>query len=374
MTVYMDHAATTPLRRQALDAMLPYFCEEYGNPSAGYSLAGHARKALREARAQLAEGIGCAPEEIFFTCGGTESDNWAIKSVAQAAGRGHIITSKIEHPAVLNTCAELERQGFSITYLPVLGNGRVDPVQVLRAIRQDTILISIMYANNEVGTIQPVAEIAELAAAHGIPFHTDAVQAYGSIPVSVSDGFSMMSVSAHKWGGPKGVGFLYVNRRYRLKSFLHGGGQELGIRSGTENVPGIVGMAAASKLAMEQMRSMDYVIGLRESLWERLNSVVCCERNSPMVDCLPGHLNVSFAGVEAEQLLACLDIHGICVSGGSACSNVSRKPSHVLSAMGMKEDRIKGAIRFTLGQDNTLEQLCYVVDVISEFMERQNRV
>ena len=369
--VYADNAATTKVDPVVLEAMMPYLTDKWGNPSSAYSKGREASSPLTESRAKIASLLGCKPSEIFFTSSGSEADNWAIRGIAKALKEKgkHIITSAIEHAAVLQTCKYLETQGYEVTYLKVDSQGKIDLKKLEDAIRRDTILISIMYANNEVGTIQPVKQIGDIAHAHGILFHTDAVQAYGQIPVSaVMDGFDLLSASAHKFNGPKGVGFLYVKGYQKIDSMLKGGEQELGKRAGTENVPGIVGMAKAAKIAVQEMQErMKKTEQLRELLWagisEKIAHVSC---NSDAEKHLPGILNISFCGREAEQILGYLDRKEIYASGGSACSSHDRKPSHVLQAMGKTEEKIKGAIRFSLGYDNTEEEMAQVIEALNK--------
>lgn len=346
---------------------MPYFQVYYGNAGSSYGLGAESRKALNRARADIAATLQAKPEEIYFTAGGTEADNWAIRGIAEAnkeKGK-HIITSQIEHMAVLQTCRFLETQGYEVTYLKVDSQGKIDLKELENAIRRDTILISIMYANNEVGVIQPVRQIAEIAHEHGVLFHTDAVQAYGQIPVLASmDGFDLLSASAHKFNGPKGIGFLYVKGYQKINSLMKGGGQELGKRAGTENVAGIVGMAKAATMAIREMQErIEKTERLRALLWagvfENISHVSC---NSEAKEHLPGILNISFCGREAEQILGYLDRKEIYASGGSACSSYDRKPSHVLQAMGKSAEQIRGAVRFSLGYDNTEEEMEQVIE------------
>lgn len=379
--IYLDHAATTKLRKEALDAMLPYLTEYYGNAGSSYHLAVESRKAIRRARGEIASVLGAKETEIFFTSGGSESDNWAIKGAAKAlTGKGrHIITSQIEHPAVLNSCRELECSGFEVTYLGTDETGRVSVPDLRRAIRSDTILISIMYANNETGILQPVQEIGKAAREHGILFHSDAVQAYGHIPLSVKEnGIGLLSVSAHKFGGPKGIGFLYKNENVSIKNLIDGGGQEMGQRSGTENTAGIVGLAGASQSAYLQMKKENQrIAGIRNYLCRRLLEEIPGAVLNGMPENgmqngeayrLPGHINISFPGLEAERILIMLDSRGICASGGSACSTGSGKPSHVLAAMGLSAERIRGAVRLTLGVENTKAEMDEAVECMKEIV------
>ncbi len=373
--IYLDNAATTRTAPEAVEAMLPYFTEYYGNAGGIYRLAGESRKALLQARETIAKTLGAQTNEIFFTAGGSESDNWALKAVFEAyrsKGR-HIITSKIEHHAVLHTCAYLEEMGAEVTYLDVDAEGIVDVEQLKRAVRPDTILISVMYANNEVGTIQPVREIGEIAARHGIFFHTDAVQAYGHLPIDVEEcHIDLLSASGHKFHGPKGVGFLYVNQKARIRSLLHGGQQERGRRAGTENLPGIVGMAAAAQLAYEAMeeRNVRETV-LRDYLINRIEqSVPGAVLNGHRRKRLPNNVNISVEGIEGETMLIMLDLAGICASSGSACTSGSTDPSHVLLAMGMSRERARGALRLTLSEENTREELDAVVEELESIAAR----
>ncbi len=373
--IYLDHAATTRTAPEAVEAMLPYLTDYYGNAGGIYTLANDSRKAVSRARQTIAETLGAEPNEIYFTAGGTESDNWAVIAAYEACRHkgNHIITSKIEHHAVLRACEYLEKRGAEVTYLDVDENGIVDPERLDRAIRPDTVLISVMYANNEIGTIQPVREIGEIAAARGILFHTDAVQAYGQMPIRVGeDHIDLLSASAHKFNGPKGIGFLYISRNAKIGSFLHGGQQERGRRAGTENVPAIVGMEAAAQRAcriMEQktakeIQLRDYLIGriLREIPGSRLNG--------HPTQRLAGNINISFPSVEGESVLIMLDMRGICASGGSACTTGAVGPSHVLRAIGLPEELAKGAVRLTLGEENTMEEMDAVADALAEIVDR----
>ena len=373
--IYLDNAATTRTAPEVVEAMLPYFTEYYGNAGSIYGLAGESRKALLRARETIAGTLGAEANEIYFTAGGSESDNWALKAVFEAwqdKGR-HIITSRIEHHAVLHTCEYLEKMGARVTYLDVDSEGLVDPGQLERAIRPDTILISVMTANNEVGTIQPVKEIGEIAAAHGILFHTDAVQAYGHLPLAVQEcHIDLLSASAHKFNGPKGAGFLYVGKRAGIRSFIHGGRQERGRRAGTENVPGIVGMAAAARRAHEHMEERaqkermlrDYLIGRIEA------EIPDVALNGHRIRRLPNNVNFSFAGMEGETMLIMLDMAQICASAGSACTSGAVDPSHVLLAMGLSKERARGSLRLTLSEENTREELDIVVEELARIVAR----
>ncbi len=373
--IYLDNAATTRTAPEVVEAMLPYFTEYYGNAGSIYGLAGESRKALLRARETIAGTLGAEANEIYFTAGGSESDNWALKAVFEAwqdKGR-HIITSRIEHHAVLHTCEYLEKMGARVTYLDVDSEGLVDPGQLERAIRPDTILISVMAANNEVGTIQPVKEIGEIAAAHGILFHTDAVQAYGHLPLAVQEyHIDLLSASAHKFNGPKGAGFLYVGKKAGIRSFIHGGQQERGRRAGTENVPGIVGMAAAARRAHEHMEERaqkermlrDYLIGRIEA------EIPDVALNGHRTRRLPNNVNFSFADMEGETMLIMLDMAQICASAGSACTSGAVDPSHVLLAMGLSKERARGSLRLTLSEENTREELDTVVEELARIVAR----
>ena len=373
--IYLDNAATTRMAPDVVEAMLPYFTEYYGNAGSIYGLAGESRKALLRARETISGTLGAEANEIYFTAGGSESDNWALKAVFEAwqdKGR-HIITSRIEHHAVLHTCEYLEKMGARVTYLDVDSEGLVDPGQLERAIRPDTILISVMAANNEVGTIQPVKEIGEIAAAHGILFHTDAVQAYGHLPLAVQEcHIDLLSASAHKFNGPKGAGFLYVGKKAGIRSFIHGGQQERGRRAGTENVPGIVGMAAAARRAHEHMKEReqkermlrDYLIGRIEA------EIPDVALNGHRTKRLPNNVNFSFADMEGETMLIMLDMAQICASAGSACTSGAVDPSHVLLAMGLSGERARGSLRLTLSEENTREELDTVVEELARIVAR----
>ena len=373
--IYLDNAATTKTAPEVVEAMLPYFSEAYGNPSSIYSLAGESRKAVDQARETIANALGARPEEIYFTAGGTESDNWALKAAAEFYRKkgNHIITTKIEHHAVLHSCQWLEKQGFEVTYLNVDENGVVRLEELKAAIRPTTILISVMYANNEIGTIQPIREIGEIAHEHGILFHTDAVQAFGQLPIQVDDcHIDMLSASGHKLNGPKGIGFLYIRKGVKIRSFIHGGAQERKRRAGTENVPGIVGLGKAVERAVGTMeerteterRLRDYLIDrvLKEIPYARLNG----HRSQR----LPGNANFSFQFIEGESLLIMLDMEGICGSSGSACTSGSLDPSHVLLAIGLPHEIAHGSLRLTLNEEITKEDLDYVVDTLKRIVEK----
>ena len=374
--IYLDNAATTKTAPEVVEAMLPYFSEHYGNPSSIYSLAGESKDAVTKARETIAGILGARTEEIYFTAGGTESDNWAIKAAFEAykAKGNHIITTKIEHHAVLHTCQYLKKErGAKVTYLDVDENGLVKLEELEKAITPETILISVMFANNEIGTIQPVREIGMIAREHGILFHTDAVQAFGQLPIDVDAcRIDMLSSSAHKINGPKGIGFLYIRKGVKIRSFVHGGAQERKRRAGTENVPGIVGYGAAAKLAADTMEERtakerelrDYMIGRIQS------EVECCRLNGDPVKRLPNNVNFSFEFVEGESLLIMLDMEGICASSGSACTSGSLDPSHVLLAIGLPHELAHGSLRLTLSAETTKEEIDYTVDKIKEIVAK----
>ena len=371
----MDHSATTPVAAEVLEAMLPYFSDKFGNASSLHGFGREAREALEESRQKLARLLNADPGEIVFTSGGTESDNLALRGIAyknRNSGR-HIITSQIEHPAILETCRSLEREGFTVTYLPVNREGLIELSELERAIRPDTILISIMHANNEVGTIQPLEEVGRLAADRDIYLHTDAVQTVGKIPVDVEAmGADLLSLSAHKLYGPKGVGALYIRRGTKMQSLSTGGGHERNLRSGTENVAGIVGMARAADLAREEMAAEGHrLVELRDRLADLvLGRVKDAWVNGSMEKRLPGSLNFGFSYVEGESLLLYLDSKGIAVSTGSACSSHKLEPSHVLLALGLKPEECHGSLRITMGRSNSQEQVDYVAECIAEAVER----
>lgn len=371
--LYADNAATTPLSSTALEAMLPYMKELYGNPSTPYSLGRRAKKALETARAGIAGLLGAGAREIFFTSGGSEADNWALKAAAHAMrGRRktHIITSKFEHHAVLHTCAALEKEGFSITYLDVHENGIVLPEEAEAAIQPETGLMSVMFANNEIGTIQPIERLGALCREKGILFHTDAVQAAGHLPINVQkQHIDMLSLSAHKFHGPKGVGVLFCREDVELPSLIDGGAQERGRRAGTENVAGIAGMAAALEESCASMEAdAAYVKSLREQLRKGLLDIPGCRWNGDVLCRLPGNANVSFSGVKGESLLLMLDMRGICVSSGSACTSGAVDPSHVLKAIGLSDDEANGSLRISLDRENTREEIDRLVSAISEIV------
>ena len=373
--IYLDNAATTKTAPEVVEAMLPYFTELYGNASSIYKLGSESKKATIKARETIAQTLGAEPNEIYFTAGGSESDNWALKATFEAyQDKGkHIITSKIEHHAILHTCEYLEKCGAEITYLDVDENGLVDLEQLKKAIRPDTILISIMYANNEIGTIQPIQEIGEIAAEHGILFHTDAVQAYGQLPIRVDElHIDMLSASGHKLNGPKGIGFLYINKKVKIRSFVHGGQQERGRRAGTENVPGIVGLATAAERAfriMEEKTKKE--IELRDYFISRIQKEIpYAKLNGHPTKRLPNNINFSFEFIEGESMLIMLDMKGICGSSGSACTSGSLDPSHVLLAIGLPHEKAHGSLRLTLSEENTKEEMDLVAEELKQIVDR----
>lgn len=373
--IYLDNAATTKTAPEVVEAMLPYFSEHYGNPSSIYSLGTESKKAVSGVRESIAKSLGAATNEIYFTAGGSEADNWAIKATAEAyVQKGkHIITSAIEHHAVLHTCEYLEKRGFEVTYVGVDENGILKLDELEKAIRPDTILISVMFANNEIGTIQPIKEIGRIAKEHGVLFHTDAVQAYGQLPINVDEyQIDMLSASAHKLNGPKGIGFLYIRKGLKTRSFIHGGAQERSRRAGTENVPGIVGLGAASARAFSRMEEKTKKeIELRDYLIRRIEEEVpYCRLNGDRTRRLPNNVNFSFRFVEGESLLIMLDMRGICASSGSACTSGSLDPSHVLLAIGLPHEIAHGSLRLTLSEENTKEELDTTVEAIKEIVAR----
>lgn len=373
--IYLDNAATTRTAPEVVEAMLPYFSEHYGNPSSVYEFASVSKQAVSDSRAVIAKALGASENEIYFTAGGSESDNWAMKAAAEAyrtKGR-HIITTKIEHHAILHTAQYLEKEGYEVTYLDVDENGLVKLDQLKAAIRPDTILISVMFANNEIGTIEPIREIGEIAHEHGILFHTDAVQAFGQIPILVDEyHIDMLSASGHKLNGPKGIGFLYIRKGVKIRSFIHGGAQERKRRAGTENVPGIVGLGKAVERAMTTMEERtSKERELRDYLMSRVMKEVPYTRvNGHRTTRLPNNANFSFQFIEGESLLIMLDMEGICGSSGSACTSGSLDPSHVLLAIGLPHEIAHGSLRLTLGEDTTREDIDYVVEAIKKIVER----
>lgn len=373
--IYLDNAAATKTAPEVVDAMLPYFSEYYGNASTIYSLGAESKKAMDHARQTIADSLGAKPEEIYFTAGGSESDNWALKATAEAyASKGkHIITTKIEHHAILHTCEYLEKRGFEITYLNVDRDGLISLDELKAAIRPDTILISVMFANNEIGTIEPIAEIGEIAKEHGVLFHTDAVQAYAQVPINVDEmHIDMLSASGHKLNGPKGIGFLYIRKGVKIRSFVHGGAQERSRRAGTENIPGIVGLGAAVERAMrimdtktrKEIELRDYLIGRLE------NEIPHCWLNGHRTKRLPNNINFSFLFIEGESMLIMLDMKGICASSGSACTSGSLDPSHVLLAIGLKHEEAHGSLRLTLSEESTKEEMDIVAEEVKKIVQR----
>ena len=373
--VYLDNAATTSTRKEVVDAMLPYFTENFGNPSSVYDFAAKNKKAVDDSRQTIADALNADIRDIYFTAGGSEADNWALIAAAGAyeeKGK-HIITSKIEHHAILHTCDYLEKRGFEITYIDVDENGVLKLDQLKKAIRPDTILISIMFANNEIGTIQPVKEIGAIAKEHGIPFHTDAVQAFGHLPIDVDAmNIDMLSASGHKLHGPKGIGFLYIRKGLKLRSFIHGGGQERKRRAGTENVPGIVGLGKAVSIAASTMNERVHKEEeVRDYLIEKIEKTIpYCRLNGDRTKRLPNNVNFSFQFIEGESLLIMLDMEGICASSGSACTSGSLDPSHVLLAIGLPHEIAHGSLRLTLSEETTLEDVDYVVDKIAGIVDK----
>ena len=374
-TIYMDHSATTYVRREVVEAMAPYHVEHFGNPSSIYSIARESKKAIDTARAQVAKALGAEPDEIYFTSGGSESDNWAIKGVAFANRKkgNHIITSKIEHHAVLHTCEYLEKEGFTITYLPVDQYGMVSPADLEKAITDKTILITIMYANNEIGTIEPVAELGAVARKHKIPFHTDAVQVIGNVAVDVkAQNIDLLSLSAHKFYGPKGTGALYIRKGTKIDNLIHGGGQERRRRAGTENIAGIVGLGKAIELATADIEGHNKKIqALRDRLMSGILAKIPNSRlNGHPEKRLPGNINISFEFIEGESMLLWLDDEGICASTGSACTSGSLEPSHVLLATGLPVEISHGSLRLTLGNVNTDADVNFVLEVLPKVVSK----
>ena len=373
--IYLDNAATTRVRPEVVDAMLPYFTEIYGNASAVYDFGQKAKQALDESRDIIGGSLHTKGQNIYFTAGGSEADNWALKATAEAyrdKGR-HIITTKIEHHAVLHACEYLEKNGFEVTYLDVDAEGCVNPDDVEAAIRPDTILISVMFANNEIGTIEPIQQIGEIAHKHNVIFHTDAVQAYGQIPIDVEQmHIDLLSASGHKLNGPKGIGFLYIREGLKLRSLIHGGAQERKRRAGTENIPGIVGLAKAATIAMDTMEQrMEQETSLRDYLIDRIEQEIpFAKLNGHRTKRLPNNVNFCFRFIEGESMLIMLDMVGICGSSGSACTSGSLDPSHVLLAIGLPHEIAHGSLRLTLGEDTTKEQIDYVVDELSRIVAK----
>ena len=373
--VYLDNAATTQPFPEVLDAMIPYYSRYYGNPSSGYELGEESKRAMSLSRKWIADTLQAAPETIYFTSGGTESDNWALMFAAGISRKrtSHIITTAIEHHAILNTCKNLEKRGVCVTYLPVNRDGLVSPEHVERAIRPDTVLVSVMYANNEIGSIQPISTIAKIAHQRNVLFHTDAVQAYGQIPIRVKEeGIDLLSASGHKFNGPKGTGFLYARKGLHLQPMIHGGGQERKMRSGTENVPGIVGIGRAARCSAEILeKKVRYERKLQKYLIERiLNEIPESTLNGSRTKRLPNNINISIAGINGPAVVALLDLEGICASSASACSAGMQKASHVQLAIGKSEQQAYEAVRFTLGVHNTREELDYTVEVLKQCVKK----
>lgn len=390
--IYLDNAATTKTRPEVVEAMLPYFTEKFGNPSSVYGFASQNKEAVTEAREQIGKALNASAQDVYFTAGGSEADNWALKAAMEAyRDKGnHLITTKIEHHAILHTCEYLEKQGCEVTYLDVDENGVVDLEQLKKAIKPTTVLISVMYANNEIGTVQPIREIGQIAREHGVLFHTDAVQAFGQVPIDVvAENIDMLSASGHKLNGPKGIGFLYIRKGLKLRSFIHGGGQERKRRAGTENVPGIVGFGKAVELAVA---GMDAKIAketeLRDYMIERVLAEIPYVRlNGHRTLRLPNNANFSFQFIEGESLLIMLDMKGICASSGSACTSGSLDPSHVLLAIGLPHEIAHGSLRLTLSEETTKEEIDFTIDQLKaivanlrnmsplyeDFVKKQNR-
>lgn len=373
--VYLDHAATTYVKKEVLDEMMPFFTQSFGNPSSIYKLGQENKRAVDLAKERIAKAIGATPNEIYFTAGGCEADNWVIKGIAFAnMNKGnHIITTAIEHPAIINSCKFLEKHGFEVTFIGVDENGQVRLDELENAIKDNTILISVMFANNEIGTIQPIKEIAEIAKKHNVYFHTDAVQAVGSLRIDVKElGVDMLSMSGHKFYGPKGIGALYIKKGTKIDSLIHGGGQEQGKRAGTENVPAIVGMGKAIELAYENFdETTNRIIELREKLINGvLNNIPHVRLNGHRTKRLPGNTNFSFSFIEGESLLLMLNMKGVSGSSGSACSSGSLDPSHVLLAIGLDHGTAHGSLRLTLGAETTEEDINYVLEILPGIVER----
>lgn len=373
--IYLDNGATTQMAPEVLEAMLPYMTECYGNASSIHSLGTKSKKLVNSTRRKIAAYLDAQPDEIFFTSGGSESDNWAIKAVAHGRRKkgNHIITTRIEHPAVLNTCKALEQEGFRVTYLKVDGEGFVDPEDLKAAMEEETILVSIMYANNEIGTIEPIEQLAAIAHEKGALFHTDAVQAFGKLPISVSrEKIDLLSASAHKMRGPKGIGLLYISSKLDLQPLIHGGGQERGLRSGTENVPAIAGFGKAVELAQQfAQEQAGQERKLRDYLIQKIRmEIPDCRLNGPEDHRLPGNVNFVFDKVEGESVVLMLDMKGICASSGSACSSTGADPSHVMRAIGITENQANGSLRLTLSHENTMEQMDETVKVLKEILQK----
>ncbi len=373
--IYLDNAATTKVKSEVFDAMLPYLKEYYGNPSSVYDLAGFSKKAIANARNKVASALNAKPEEIFFTSCGTESDNWAIKGAAERGskkGKKHIVTAVFEHHAVLHTVDHLKREGFEVTLVPIMSNGLIDPQEVEKAIREDTCIVSIMYANNEIGTIQPIAEIGKICKDKGVLFHTDAVQAVGTVEIDVvKQNIDMLSLSGHKLNAPKGVGALYIKKGVIIEQFIDGGGQERAKRAGTENVAFIVGLGEAIELAVKNLKQKnDHLLMLRERFLDGVLKIDRVHLNGDREKRLPGNANVSFEGIEGESLLLMLNMAGIAASSGSACTSGSLDPSHVLLSIGLPHAIAHGSLRATFGEDNTTEDVDYTIQHITKIVER----
>lgn len=371
--IYLDNAATTKTRPEVVDVMLPYFTEKYGNPSSVYGFASQNKEAVTEAREQIAKALNTQGQDIYFTAGGSEADNWALKAAMEAyKDKGnHLITTKIEHHAILHTCEYLEKNGCEVTYVDVDENGVVNLDQLEKAIRPTTVLISVMYANNEIGTLQPIKEIGQIAKNHGVLFHTDAVQAFGQLPIDVqAENIDMLSASGHKLNGPKGIGFLYIKKGLKLRSLIHGGGQERKRRAGTENVPGIVGFGKAVELAMAGMEEkIKKETELRDYMIKRVLAEIPYVRlNGHRTLRLPNNANFSFQFIEGESLLIMLDMKGICASSGSACTSGSLDPSHVLLAIGLPHEIAHGSLRLTLSEETTKEEIDFTIDQLKEIV------
>jgi len=371
--IYADHAATTPVDERVIKVMLPFFKEKFGNPSVIYDLGVEAKKAIEKSRNKIAELINASPDEIFFTSGGTESDNWAIKGIAESyPEKKHIITSNIEHHAVLNTIEWLEAKGYEITYLKVDAQGLINPEDVEKAIRKDTLMVSIMHANNEIGTIEPIEEIGRICREKNVIFHTDAVQTLGKLPIDVKKmNIDLLSASSHKIYGPKGVGMLYVRKDIEIAPLIHGGGQERKMRSGTENVPGIVGFAKALEIAHKNMnKENEKLKRLTDYLKKEILSIEGTHLNGHSILRVPGNLNFWFEGIEGEGLIMLLNEEGICASTGSACSTSSLKPSHVLTAIGISPEHSHGSLRLTLGRSTTLKDIKFIAKIVKASVEK----
>ena len=374
-TIYMDNAATTPVKKEVLNEMIPMFKDNFGNPSTIYQTGKTAREKVEIARKQVAKALGAETNEIFFTSCGTESDNWAIKGAALEGlknGKNHIITSKIEHHAVLHTTEFLEKHGFEVTYLNVDKNGLINPKDVKNAITDKTCLVSIMYANNEIGTVQPIVEIGEICREKNVVFHTDAVQAIGHIPINVkTQNIDLLSLSAHKFGGPKGTGALFIKKGVKIANFMHGGAQESKKRAGTENTAGIVGLGKAIEIACTDIETKSSKLAKkRDKLITELLKITHSRLNGDAVKRLPGNVNISFEGIEGESLLLFLDMAGICASSGSACTSGSLDPSHVLLAIGLPHEIAHGSLRLSMSEENTDEEINYVIEQVSKIVER----